>query len=156
MKFEEFDMFARESRPWLLLAMDLLLGNGRKFIQNTDQAELASQLKSDAGNLIVGNMLTEIVDIAKKLSQLRTCKLLEYVKRSGLEFERPGMPKPGVCPVCGGDIEYKEGMQFEDSGHWTWTCPDCHASGKEEYKKVFSMHSEVLDGDGKPFPVPVK
>lgn len=154
MKFEEFDMLARGSRPWLLLAMEMLMENGRKFIQNTNQAELASQLRSDAGNFIVGDTLAEIVDTAKKLAHLRTCKLLEYVKCSGLEFERPGSQEPGVCPICGGEIEYEEGMQFEDSGHWTWKCPDCKACGKEEYKKVFTRHFEVIDGNGKPFFAP--
>ncbi len=156
MKFEEFDMLARGSRPWLLLAMDLLMENGRKSIQSTDQTELASQLRSDAGNFIVGNMLAEIVDTAKKLAQLRTCKLLEYVKRSGLEFERPGAPEPGVCPVCGADIEYNDTMLFEDEDYTMWRCPDCGAAGKAVYKKEFHRYSDVIDGDGKPFIIPAQ
>lgn len=154
MKFERFDWLARGNRAALLLAMELLMQSGRGFVQNTERAEIIRQLKNTAGPLIAENMLAEIADIAKELAELRTCKLLEYVKRSGLEFERPGSQEPGVCPICGGEIEYEDGMQFEDSGHWTWKCPDCKACGKEEYKKVFTRHFEVTDGNGKPFFAP--
>ena len=155
MKFEKFDWMARGNRPALLLAMELLMQSGRGFVQNTEKAEIIGQLKNTAGKLIAETMLAEIADIAKELAELRTCKLLEYVKRSGLEFERPDSQEPGVCPICGGKIEYEDGMQFEDSGHWTWKCPDCGAAGKEEYKKVFTKHFEVIDSNGKPFPAPV-
>lgn len=154
MEFEKFDWLARGNRPVLLLAIELLMQSGRGFVQNMEKVEIIGQLKNTAGTLIAENMLAEIADIAKELAELRTCKLLEYVKRSGLEFERPGSQEPGVCPICGGEIEYKEGMQFEDSGHWTWKCSDCKASGKEEYKKVFTRHFEVIDGNGKPFFAP--
>lgn len=98
MKFEKFDWLARGNRPALLLAMELLMQSGRGFVQNTEKAEIIGQLKNTAGKLIAETMLAEIADIAKELAELRTCKLLEYVKRSGLEFERLAHRSPASAP----------------------------------------------------------
>lgn len=151
MKFETFDQLARGNRSTLLLAMEVLMQSGREFVQRTERAELVSALKESTGKLIAETMLAEVADVSKELSGLRTCKLLEYVKRSGLEFERPDAPEPGVCPICGAEVEYRDTMLFEDEYLTNWKCPDCGAAGKEVYKKEFRRHLDVIDGDGKPF-----
>lgn len=151
MKFETFDQLTRGDRAALLLAMEVLMQSGRGFVQNTEKAEIIAQLKSTAGNLIAENMLAEIADTAKELAELRTCELLEYVKRSGLEFERPDAPEPGVCPVCGAEVEYIGTALYENEDISSWRCPDCGAVGKEVYKKEFQQHLDVIDGNGRLF-----
>ena len=57
----------------------------------------------------------------------------------------------GVCPVCGGEIVYTGEHDFDDSGgKYGWECPNCGASGREGYNRVFDRHYEVTDKDGKP------
>lgn len=151
MKFETFNQLARGNRSTLLLAMEVLMQSGREFILRMEKAELVSTLKENAGKLIAETMLAEVVEVSKELSRLRTCELLDYVKRSDLEFERPDAPEPGVCPICGTEVEYQDTALFEDEDLTNWKCPDCGAVGKEVYKKEFQRHMDVLDGDGKPF-----
>lgn len=154
MKFEEFNQLAIGNRSTLLLAMELLMQNGREFIQDTEKAEIVAQLKSSAGKLIAENVLAEVTDIAKELALLRTCEVLEYVKRSGLEFELPNAQKPGICPVCGGELEYIQSVVLEDGQFAVWSCPECGSYGKEGYNRVFDKHYDVINGDGKPFNIP--
>lgn len=156
MKFEEFDRLARGNRSSLLMAVELLLENGRKFIQAIEKAEFAAAMKTDVGNFITDDVLAEIADITQKLARLRTCKLLEYVKRSGLEFEKPNAQKPGICPVCGSQVEYIQRVVLDDGQFAMWHCPECSAFGKEGYNRVFDKHYDVFDGDGEPFPVPAQ
>ena len=49
----------------------------------------------------------------------------------------------GVCPICGGELEYGNDKPLDDGGVYEWTCPDCGAIGKEGYSKVFDRHYDV-------------
>lgn len=151
MKFDQFNQLAIGNRMVLLMATDLLIQNGREFIQNTEKAELVSGMKRVAGNLVAADVLTKVVDIAQELAQLRTCELLEYVKCSALTFTRPDQQEPEICPVCDGVVEIGEDYSVDGDGYYLWTCPDCGTTGKGGYKKEFTHHFDVTDRDGKPF-----
>jgi len=150
MKFDRFNQLAIGNRMVLLMAIDLLMQNGREFIQNTEKEELISGMKRVAGNLVAANVLTEVVVIAKDLARLRTCELLEYVKCSALTFTRPDQQEPGICPVCGSTIEHEVDSAADEGGFYRWSCPECGARGKAGYEKVFDRHFDVTDRDGKP------
>lgn len=150
MRFDDFNKLVYSNRIVLLVAIDLLMENGRVFVKDTALADLVSALKS-CGNLFAESVLTEIAETAKALSQLRTCKLLEYVKRSNLDFKKPSAQESGVCPICGGRLEYGEDEPIDDGGVIDWTCSDCGATGQEGYDKVFDKHYNVYDSEGNPF-----
>ena len=58
----------------------------------------------------------------------------------------------GVCPVCGGELEYTGCREDDDNGcAYPWTCSKCNATGEEGYTIQFDgNHYDVVDGDGKP------
>lgn len=61
--------------------------------------------------------------------------------------------KEGICPVCGGEIEYDGTHTIDDDGGmFDWNCPDCGASGREGYNRAFDRHYYVTYSDGRPFP----
>ncbi len=152
MKFEEFNKLACDNRMALLMAIDLLMQNGRTFVQETATAEIISAMKVSTSNFIADVILDEIVSTAKKLSPLKTCDVLDYVKRSELEFKKSGAQEAGICPICGGTLEYGEDEPIDDGGVIDWTCSDCGATGQEGYDKVFDKHYNVYDSEGNPFP----
>lgn len=152
MKFDEFNKLVHNNRMILLIAIDLLMQNGRRFVLDTETSELISAMKNTAKNLFAEYMLKETVDIAKELAPLRTCEVLDYVKRSDLQFKKPGAPESGICPICGDSLEYGADKSTDDGGVITWICSNCGATGEEHYKKIFDKHSNVFDGEGCPFP----
>ena len=72
---------------------------------------------------------------------------------SATEQAEDATDKEGVCPVCGGKIEYDGTHTIDDDGGmFDWNCPDCGASGREGYNRVFDRHYYVTYSDGRPFP----
>ena len=53
----------------------------------------------------------------------------------------------GKCPKCGNyNLKY-EALEIEgNSVYFPWTCPDCHASGKEWYDLEFSEQELIKEG----------
>ena len=66
MKFEEFNKLACDNRMALLMAIDLLMQNGRTFVQETATAEIISAMKVSTSNFIADVILDEIVSTAKR------------------------------------------------------------------------------------------
>ena len=136
MTFEVFNKLACNNRMVLLMAIDLLMQNGRTFLQNTEITVLVTALKTDTKKLFAEYLLEEIVNTAKELAPLRTCQVLDYVKRSELDFKKPSDPESGICPICGDALEYGVDELSEDGGSIEWTCSNCGVTGEEYYKKV--------------------
>lgn len=154
MTFETFGRIACSNKVAVIMAMDLLLQNGRSFVMNNREADLVAAMESCTGNLISEQTLQDIVSMAKSLAQLGTGLLLAYIKKSGLDVSMPGGQAEGICPVCGSRIDYNDDIPMDDTGVRKWTCPDCGASGLEEYRKLFERHCNVMDGAGNPYRAP--
>ena len=53
------------------------------------------------------------------------------------------MDKPGICPKCGGKLEYRSHLTFFDEKIDKWMCRKCGAWGREAYDIVFRGHENV-------------
>jgi rubredoxin len=68
-----------------------------------------------------------------------------------LEPEENKYPEPGRCPVCNrlGRLEYDGRSVMEGENlYYSFTCPDCGATGKEWYEIAFdSIEADQKDGN---------
>lgn len=108
-------------------------------------------VESSLGALFTESKFCEIVDVCQRLAGLETRSLVDYIHRGSLEIKDPGADEEGICPICGGELEYGDDEPLDDGGVYEWTCPSCGATGKEGYNKVFDKHYDVYDGDGNPY-----
>lgn len=110
-------------------------------------------------NFTVGpGLLDAILDHAAKLSQTESQTFLKEMFANGditeEEIMRAGFhngitDREGVCPVCGGQIMYTGGHEFDDfGGKYWWECPICKTTGQEGYNRVFDQHYDVRDSEG--------
>ena len=152
MDFERFEKLARTDHTILLTALEMLLEKGRLMVKYQDIYGLTKGYASDLGKIYSAEKLHEIVSICKELADLETNALVDYIHRSNLETSDPDADKEGICPICGGELEYGDDEPLDDGGVYEWTCPGCGATGKEGYDKVFDKHYDVQDGDGNPYP----
>lgn len=156
MNFEQFNQVALGDPLTLMAAMELLLQNGRGMIQSRQASELVSDCQESLGALFTEGKLREIVDVCQGLAGLDSKTLVDYIHRGSLEIKDPGADEEGVCPICGGELEYGNDISMDDGVLYEWICPGCGATGKGGYCKTFDRHYEVRDGDGKPFPAPAE
>lgn len=156
MDFEQFDKLAHTDRVALFTALELLWQNGRTAIQAQDASALAADCVSGLGKFYAAGKINEIVSICKALADLETTVLADYIHRSSTGIEDPNADKEGICPICGGELEYGCDEPVDEGGYYDWTCPSCGATGKEGYIKVFYQHYDVYDGDGSPYPAPAQ
>lgn len=156
MDFERFDELACTDRIALLTALELLWQNGRSMIQTEDVPSLMTRYVADIGNFYTEKKLCKVVTFCKELASLDTPKLILYLRCSGMEMgmKIPGADEEGICPICGGDLEYGDDEPLDDGGVYEWTCLHCGATGKEGYSKVFDRHYDVQDKNGDPYPDP--
>lgn len=55
----------------------------------------------------------------------------------------------GICPLCGGAIDYVGAYEHDDDGAMLdWQCLTCKASGKAGFNLVFDQHYHIQDGNG--------
>ena len=147
---------ANGNRVTLAVALELLLQNGRKTIQMEEPLKLVAGCKLGVGGFFAEGTIQEIVDVCRQLAALDTNVLVDYIRRGNLEMKAPGSEEAGICPICGGDLEYGGDILLDDGSVCEWMCLGCGATGKEGYNKVFDQHYDVRDVDGKPFPAPTK
>ena len=156
MDFERFDKLARTDRVALLTALELLWQNGRAMIQSEEVSKLTASCVSSLGGFYTEEKLHEVVTVCKELAHLETAELIRCIRCGGMEIKAPDAEEEGICPICGGELEYGDDEPLDDGGVYEWTCPSCGATGKEGYSKVFDRHYDVRDGDGKPYSAPAK
>lgn len=154
MTLEEFNRLANGDRVTLAMALELLLQNGRGAIQGEAPVTLAANCKERLGGFFAEEALREIANVCHQLAALDTNALVDYIRRGGLDMKEPGAEEEGICPICGGELEYGNDVSLDEGGVYEWTCPSCGATGKEGYNKVFDQHYDVQDGDENPFPAP--
>lgn len=152
MNTEQFDKLARADRVTLLSALTMLWQNGRETIQAKDISVLNADCMSSLGMLYTEKKLQEIAAICKELACLEPAELIRCLRCEGMEMQDPDADEEGLCPICGGELEYEGDEPLDDGGVYEWTCPGCGATGKEGYNKVFDQHYDVHDGDGNPYP----
>jgi len=152
MDFERLDKLACTDRVTLLTALELLWQNGRMMIQTEDVSTLTAGCAAGVGNFYTMEKLHEVVTVCKELASLETAELIHCLRCSGMKMKVPGADEEGICPICGGELEYGGDEPLDDGGVYNWTCPHCGATGKEGYDKVFDRHYDVQDGDGNPYP----
>lgn len=55
----------------------------------------------------------------------------------------------GICPLCGGSLEYGARDDIDSGGTFAWECENCGATGEEGFDRVFDgRHYNVQDADG--------
>lgn len=146
MDFEQFNRLATGDPMTLHMALELLLQNGRRTIRAVETPQLMDACTADMGGLFTAGKIQEIVDACKMLAGLETGKLVSYIKRSGLDVKDPDADEEGICPLCGAELEYENDIRTDDGGFFEWKCPNCGATGKEGYDKVFDRHYDVVAG----------
>lgn len=146
MDFEQFNRLAAGDPMTLLMALELLLQNGRRTIQAMEAPRLVDACMADMGGLFTAGKIQEIVDACKMLAGLEAGKLAGYIKRSSLDIKDPGADEEGICPMCGGTLEYEDDIHTDNGGFFEWKCPNCGATGKEGYDRVFDQHYDVVAG----------
>lgn len=154
MDFERFDKLARTDRVTLLTALELLWQNGRAMIQTEDVSALMADCVAGIGGFYTTEKLREVVTACKELASLETAELIRCLRCNSMKMKAPNADEEGICPICGGKLEYGDDESMDDGGVYEWTCPHCGATGKEGYDKVFTRHYDVQDGDGNPYPDP--
>lgn len=155
MNAERFDKLARGDRVTLLAALELLWQNGRMMLQTEDKSALMAGCIASIGGFYTKEKLHKVVTTAKELASLETAELIRCLRCSSMEMKDPDAGEEGICPICGGELEYGSDKPLDDGGVYDWTCFDCGATGKEGYSKVFDQHYDVRDGDGNPYPIPL-
>ena len=152
MDFERFDKLARTDRVTLLTALELLWQNGRMMIQTEDVSALMADCVAGIGGFYTTEKLREVVTACKELASLETAELIRCLRCNSMKMKAPGADEEGICPICGGELEYGDDEPLDDGGVYEWTCLHCGATGKEGYDKVFDRHYDVQDGNGNPYP----
>ena len=113
---------------------------------------------SNLSGFMEGGEIKVIAGAAKCLAGIDSAELLGYIHFCDFEFRDPDPgalhDEDGICPVCGAEVKY-DGNEEDDGnggGTWGWDCPECGASGKAGFNKVFDRHYNVTDGDGESIP----
>ena len=147
MDHEQFKKLALGDRVTLFTALSLLMQNGSRVIQAEPETALVAACMPTLGGFVAGEKVREIVSVCKQLADLDLNVLLAYIRHTDMGVQAPSGDEEGVCPICGGtDLDYGGDTPADDGGLIDWRCPDCGATGKEGYDKVFDRHYCVVRG----------
>lgn len=147
MEYKDFEKLYRGDPVVFHLGMELFLENGRDTIENNTDQELRQAVACKLSGFVAGEKIQYAVKAAKEFAALESVALLSYASRCGIKLEDDPVDEPGVCPLCGGELEYPLPFRSVDTIR-DWLCKDCGAKGKEAYRKVFDGHYNVLDSIG--------
>lgn len=146
MEYKQFKKLAFGDRAILFAALNLLMQNGNIAIQSEPEDALVDVCMSALGGLITKEKICEIVSVCKALAGLELNVLLAYIRHTDMGVQLPNSDKDGICPICGGELEYGRDIPTDAGGLIDWMCPNCRATGKEGYDKVFDRHYCVVKG----------
>lgn len=146
MDYQNFKKLYSEDPVVFHLGMELFDAKGRDGIFTSTDQMLCAAVREKLSVLLAENRLMDVVNAAKDFARLSAVERLAYAARCGIMLEDGPVDEPGVCPLCGGTLEYPvengAGVFIRD-----WTCKGCGAKGKEGWRKVFDCHYNVWDGE---------
>lgn len=135
-------------------ALQLVMNHGCDAIRQMCRKDITDTL-SDEYNSTVKDRIAEL---ALLLADTDSEVILAFAQRDIFPIEdeerlpplHPDGDEEGICPICGGEIDYCSERKPNDYGYSIdWECPECGATGHEEYSELFTYHSNVCDKDGK-------
>lgn len=147
MEYKDFEKLYRGDPVIFHLALDILMGSGRNAIESFSDQTLRAKAARQLSGLFSDEKINAAVKAVRDLAGLKNMDLLAYTSRCGIKLEDDPVNEPGVCPLCGGTLEYLLPMRNVDLIR-NWHCTNCGAKGKEAYRKVFDSHYNLLDSDG--------
>ncbi len=108
------------------------------------------------GDFITVDIKAEVVEVAERLAETPWTVIMAYIQRDMDPVKAPDVPEldeAGVCPVCGGELEYGDREDMDEGGFYPWTCTGCGATGREGFDTCFDGHHyRVRDVAGDPIP----
>lgn len=150
MDFKEFNSLYREDTISFLVALELFVDYGRDVLLAGSWRDLASAATLNLSDLFTEKKLNRIVEIAQSLAKLDIERLIAYLAQCGVCTGIDSSDEAGVCPVCGGRIEYDHEGPSERSYILCWHCLDCGATGEENHHLVFDAHYNLHEKSGDP------
>lgn len=147
MEYKDFEKLYRDDPIVFHLGLELFLQNGRNMLANSTDQELRKTIAHKLSGFMTSEKIQDAVKAAKEFSGLDNMVLLSYAARCGIKLEDDPVDKPGVCPLCGGSLDYVED-NVKTALLLNWRCQICGATGKEGYRRVFDSHYCVWDRKG--------
>lgn len=152
------EIYKDEGHMLFILAFSILQQHGTAKVKELRQTESYSRV--DFGNLISEEGKEKAIVAAIKMADAPLDVLLAVIQREVVLFEDPqGERIPylhsfgdqeGICPLCGGELEYEGDQEIVDNGTLTsWTCTNCGSTGKEGADIVFERHYNICSPDGR-------
>ena len=147
MDFKEFNRLYRKDTISFLIALNLYLGYGATVLRAGSKEDLSGAAALEISGLFAAEKRDHIIETVRKLAEMDPNDLIPYISQCGIRAGASSSDEPGVCPLCGGGLEYPLPFRSADTIR-DWLCKDCGAKGKEAYRKVFDGHYNVLDSSG--------
>lgn len=132
------------------MALGILMKCGFTFLANpSNPIEIT-------GNFVSESMKADIIACARDLAHTDPTVIIALIQRDMTLIDGDGVLIPklnnghedGICPFCGGEIEYNGDQEITDDSDTsvTWKCPDCGASGTACYHGVFVGYEDLTEG----------
>lgn len=149
-------LYKTDGHAIVVMALNILHQNGAEAIKEANAVCIP-------GNIFSEEYKTRCFEIAKMMANTEMSVLGAFVQRVVAPFTdvkgdkiphlHPYGDEDGICPICGGTIEYLGDRETDDFGTVvSWECPSCGASGKSGYDDSFNCHYNVTDKEGKTLP----
>ena len=149
MEFQEFKAIANGRSVFFLIALTLLLENGRHVVYESEDAELKSVLAKGLHNFFSDEALGEVVKLAKSLAGIAPSELVDYIQQCDPIVHHVEDTMPDVCPICFGELTCENSVISGSDIVRCWKCTDCGSTGEAVYHARVSLHRNLKVRDGK-------